>query len=90
MRNIKHGVGLAVREHLAAGQPITRLEAIALFGVSNLTQIISSLRREGWMIESEPVPYARAVVRLNKQIVFHPPENLPIREILLTEYRLKK
>ena len=90
MHSIKYGVGLALREHLASGQPITRLEAIALFGVSNLTHIISSLRKEGWMIESESVPYARAVVRLNKQIVFHPPENLPIREILLTEYRLKK
>ena len=46
MRSIKYGVGLAVREHLASGQPITRLEAIMLFGVSNLTHIISSLRKK--------------------------------------------
>ena len=90
MGNVKFGVGMAVRGHLAEGLPLTRLEAIALFGVSNLTTIISSLRREGWQIESQLIPYARAVVRLNKHITFHPPQNLPVREILLTEYRLKK
>lgn len=90
MGKYRHGIGLAVREHLADGLPLTRLEAITLFGVSNLTTIISSLRREGWQIESQLIPYARAVVRLNKQITFSPPENLPTREILLTEYRLQK
>ena len=58
MGNVKFGVGMAVREHLAEGLPLTRLEAIALFGVSNLTTIISSLRREGWQIESQLIPYA--------------------------------
>ena len=89
MGNVKFGVGMAVREHLAEGLPLTRLEAIALFGVSNLTTIISSLRREGWQIESQLIPYAHAVVRLNKHITFHPPQNLPFAKYCC-QYRLKK
>ena len=85
----KHGMTLAVREHLAAGQPITRLEALVLYGVSNLTGLMSEMRRQGWMIESRNVPYATAVRRINEYAVLQPPANLPVREIQLTEYWVK-
>ena len=49
MKNARTGLALAVREHLAEGNPITNLEALTLFGVAWLTRIISDLRREGWM-----------------------------------------
>ena len=87
---MKFGNGLAATEHLMSGLPLTRLEAITLFGIQNLSDLVSKLRREGWQIDSKHVPYAKAVVRLNKFIVFQPPSNLPIREILITEYTLKK
>ena len=84
---------LAVREHILLGHPVTRLDAIILFGVSNLTMAVSKMRQEGWQIKSCRVPYARALVRLNsllKPKSIEVPDNLPVREILLTEYRLSR
>ena len=86
MDTTRHGMTLAVREHLATGQPITRLEALVLYGVSNLTGLMSDMRRQGWVIESRNVPYATAVRRVNEHAVLQPPANLPVREIQLTEY----
>ena len=90
MNNIRFGLALAVREHLASGQPITRLEALLLYGVANLTDLISEMRRQGWVIESRQVPYAAAAARINKHAVLKPPANLPVREIQFTEYWVNK
>jgi hypothetical protein len=86
MKRSSFGLALAAREHLAGGSPITRLEAIALYGVSNLTDVIAKMRRQGWTIKSRLVPYATAIARVNQHAVFRPPANLPVREIRLTEY----
>jgi hypothetical protein len=90
MTTAKFGVALAAREHLASGQPITRLEAIVLYGVSNFPDVIKGMRREGWVIQSRLVPFATAVTRVNKHAVLQPPANLPVREIQLTEYWVSK
>jgi hypothetical protein len=90
MKQNRYGMALAVKEHLHAGQPITRLEALVLYGVSNLTDVISEMRKDGWTIESRSVPFAAAVRRVNDFAVLKPPENLPIREIQLTEYWMNK
>ena len=84
--SIAHGKEAAVREHLLTGNPITGLEALVYFGFSSLTKTISLLRREGFLIKYITIPYAVAVVRINKVAVFKPPTDLPIREIQLTEY----
>lgn len=81
------GLNTAAREHLLAGNPLTRLEALVLFGVSNLPELVYEMRKKQKIkVESRDVPYAAAMVRINKHAVLKPPENLPIREILLTEY----
>jgi len=90
MKTFRHGLVLAVREHLAEGNPITHLEALTIFGVPSLTKVISDLRREGWVIKSQTVPYMAALARVNQVAKFTPPANLPIREIRLTEYWLNK
>lgn len=90
MPKMKFGNGVAATEHLMSGLPLTRLEALILFGVQNLADLVSNLRREGWQIDSKHVPYAKAAVRLKQHVQFEPPTNLPIREILITEYVLKK
>lgn len=90
MTKMKYGMALAAREHLASGQPITRLEALVLYGVSNLTDLISELRKQGWVIQSRLVSYAAAMARINKYAVLQPPPNLPVREIQLTEYWVSK
>lgn len=86
MKGLRYGLAMAAKEHLAAGRRITRLEALVLYGVSNLTDVISELRRQGWVIESRPAPYVAALARLNGHAQVVPPANLPTREIMLTEY----
>lgn len=83
--NIK-GLNAAAREHLLAGNPLTRLEAIVLFGVSNLPELIYEMKKQSIRVEKRDIPYATAMVRINKHAVLKPPPNLPIRDILLTEY----
>ena len=90
MNSDRNGLSLAAREHLASGQPLTRMEAIILFGVANLPDIIKEMRRQGWIIKSRTVPYAAAMARINKHAVLAPPPNLPIREIHFTEYWVSK
>ncbi len=90
MNESKNGLALAAREHLAAGRPLTRLEAMVLFGVANLPDVIKEMRRQGWIVKSKLVPYAAAVTRINKVAVLQPPVNLPIRELRLTEYQVSK
>ncbi len=87
---LRHGLATAVKEHLSSGEPITRLEALVLYGVSNLTDVISELRKQGWIIESRPVAYAAGLVRVNLHAKVEPPANLPVREIQLTEYWISR
>lgn len=81
-------MNLAAREHMAGGNPLTRLEALVLFGVSNLPELVYEMKKEGYVMHSKKIAYAAAVVRLNasNHAVLKPPPNLPIREIQLTEY----
>jgi hypothetical protein len=90
MNESRNGLALAAREHLAAGQPITRLEAMVLYGVANLPDVVKEMRRQGWVVKSRLVPYAAAVTRVNLHAVLQPPPNLPTREIRLTEYQISK
>jgi len=90
MKTNRYGHALAVKEHLLSGGTITRLEALVLYGLSNLTDVISELRKSGWTIESRAAPFAAAVKRVNEHAVLTPPKNLPIREIQLTEYWMNR
>ena len=90
MNSNRYGNLLAMKEHLLEGNSVTRLEAIILFGVSNLPDSISKMRRQGWFIKSRLIPYAAALKRVNKHAVLRIPNNLPVREIKLTEYWLNK
>ena len=51
MKTNKFGLALCAEEHLLAEKPLTRLEAMVLYGISNLTAIISKLRKR-WMDHS--------------------------------------
>lgn len=80
----------AAREHLLSGKPLTRLEALVLFGLSNLPELVYEMKAQKFMFETKKVSYATAMVRINEHAVLKPPSNLPIREIMLTEYRVKR
>ncbi|TGQ16363.1 MULTISPECIES: helix-turn-helix domain-containing protein [unclassified Mesorhizobium] len=86
MKSFRHSGVVAAREHLLSGEPMTRLEAIILFGVPDLTKLISDLRHEGFIIHTRQVSYVAAVSRVNRHAVLHPPANLPVKEITLTDY----
>ena len=90
MSTNRYGVTLALKEHMAAGNPITNLEAIVFFGVASLTKTISLMRFEGWIIKSKKVPYKKVLARVNKHSVVKPPSNLPIDELVMTEYWIEK
>ena len=81
---------MALKEHMLDGNPVTRLEAITLFGVGNFNSEITRLRKEGWIVESQKVPFVKALKRVNEYASFKPPKNLPIKEILLTEYWISR
>ncbi len=90
MKALRYGLVTAAKEHLAAGEPITRLEALVLYGISNLPDVILEMRKQGWVIESQPVAFAAALARVNRHAQVVPPANLPVREIQLTEYWVSK
>lgn len=78
----------AARDHLLEGLELTRLEAIVLYGVPDLTKLISDLRRSGFNVVTDTVAYAAALRRVNKSATLIPPAGLPTRAILLTQYRV--
>ena len=90
MKKVTHSLVIAAEDHLLSGEPISRFESLALYGVPDLPKIVSDLRKKGARIEARRVPFARAIVRVNKVASFVAPENLPVREILITEYQLTR
>ena len=90
MKSNRNGLGLAAKETLLAGNPLTRLEAMVLFGVANLPDVVKVMRREGWIVEQKLVPYAAAMKRINEHALLNPPPNLPIREVMVTEYQVTR
>jgi hypothetical protein len=90
MTSIRNGLARAAKDTLLGGKPLTRLEAMVLFGVANLPDVVKAMRREGWIVEQRLVPYAAAMKRINEHAMLKPPPNLPIREVLVTEYRVAR
>jgi hypothetical protein len=80
----------ACREYLLNSNRITNLEASLLFGVGLLSRLISRMRKEGYVIKSQSCTYAAVLLRINQYAQLTPPKNLPIREIIFTEYWISK
>ena len=79
----------AVKDFLLTGKPLTSLEGGVLFGCTGLGRVVSRLRKAGFRIDTRKVSYALALRRINELAQLTPPADLPIREIFLTEYRVK-
>lgn len=82
----KYQAPMALREHMLEGHRISLLEAMLLFGVQNPNAEITRLRKSGFIVKSQRVSMAKIVRRLNEHSQFTPPKNLPVTEILFTEY----
>jgi len=90
MKKTNHPGSLAIKEHLLSGQPITQLEAMLIFGVTWLTKLTSQLRKEGYSFDRGSISYLKLKKRINTHVSFTPPQNLPVKEILFTEWWIKK
>ena len=89
IRNFKtYSKGNALKEYLHEGKYISNVEAILLLGIQNLYAEVKILRTQGWVIKSRKVHLIKVLTRLNKSIVVKPNPNLPVNEILTTEYWL--
>ena len=78
----------ALREYLQDRNCISDIEAILLLGIQSFPSEIKRLKTQGWIIKSRKVPLIKVLTRLNKSIVVKPNPNLPVNEILTTEYWL--
>lgn len=81
---------IALEEHLYKKLPITRLEAITLYGVNDLLSAIRRLRNSGLKIERSVITQEQALKRLQKVIKCSPPKGTPFKELKTSEYRLVK
>jgi|TARA_B100000242_G_C43016692_1_gene472791 hypothetical protein len=81
---------MALLIEMENGRRISRLESQILFGVQNLTADISQMKRDGYMIKSTKVPMARILKRMNEHCTVIPPKELPVRDILVSEYWISK
>jgi len=77
---------MALREHMLAGNRVSLLEAILLFGVQGPNAEFGRLKKDGYIVKSQRVPMARIIRRINEYAQCAPPPDLPHREIFLTEY----
>lgn len=81
---------LALREHLLEGHRVSLLEALLVFGVQSLNAELGRLKKEGYFIRDEKVSMAKVIRRINEVTSCKPPENLPFREIVMTEYWISR
>ena len=76
----------ALRAHMISGNYISLLEALLIFGVQNPNAELTRIRQDGYIIGSQRVSMAKIMARINRYVHVDTPDNLPIREIAMTEY----
>ncbi|MES2290254.1 MAG: hypothetical protein V4530_11010 [Pseudomonadota bacterium] len=81
---------LALREHMLEGHRVSLLEALLIFGVQSLNAELTRLKKDGFLIKSESVSMAKVIRRANEFAVCQPPDALPYREIVMTEYWISR
>ena len=86
MTGAKYQPAMALREHMLEGNRVSLLEAMLLFGVQNPNAELARMKKDGFLIKSQRAPMAKIIHRINQYTQCKVPENLPYREIQLTEY----
>ena len=87
---IKFGNVDALKEHVLSGHKISKLESLVLFGVQDLAREMTRLRFDGFIVKKQKVSFVKVLRRLNEYTVCKAPKNLPVKEILSTEYWISK
>ncbi|PIW56185.1 MAG: hypothetical protein COW16_02115 [Sphingomonadales bacterium CG12_big_fil_rev_8_21_14_0_65_65_10] len=81
---------LALKEHMLEGHRVSLLEALLVFGVQSLNAELGRLKKDGFLIKKESVSMAKILRRINEVAVCKTPDQLPFREIMMTEYWISK
>lgn len=86
MSGAKYQPAMALREHMLNGHRVSLLEGMLLFGVQNPNAELARMKKDNFIIKSQRVPMAKIIRRINESTICKVPENLPYREIHMTEY----
>jgi hypothetical protein len=86
----KYQPAMALREHMLDGKRVSLLEAMLLFGVQNPNAEFARLKQDGFIVKSEKCAMAKIIRRINEYTQCATPANLPVREIVMTEYWISK
>jgi len=81
---------VALEEYVLAGNKISILEGVLLFGVSNPYEAIRGLKKKGFSIKKTPVAMAKILTRINKNYKVERPKGLPISDIIMHEWWVSK
>ena len=87
---LKYGNMAALKEYMIAGNRVTRIESLLFFGVQNFTAILTLIKRDGYIVKKNPVSMAKVIVRINKSIKCQTPKNLPIKDIVMSEWWISR
>ena len=87
---IKYGNSEELLEYMLDGGTVSILEAILYFGVQSPNRAFTQFKRKGFIVKKKSVSMAKVMVRLNKNIKCNTPKNLPIRDIIMSEYYISK
>jgi hypothetical protein len=86
MNKSNYKTSLALEEHMLSGERVSIIEANIVFGVQSFNRTLTSMKRNGRLIKTQKVPMAKVIRRLNNYCLCKPPKELPLREILVSEY----
>ena len=90
MTNVRYSGASALLAHLLDGHAVSRLEALVPFGVQSPEGEFGRIKKAGHLLKKQNVPYAKILRRINQYCKLEPPTNLPVREIMMTEYWISR
>ena len=79
---------ILIEEHLHVYKSITQIEALCLYGISNITAYMTVLRRQNIKITSEKIEVKEVINRINRFFRFTPPKSFQLKNRYMTEYRI--
>ena len=90
MSRIRYGNVSALTEYMIEGNRVSRIESLLMFGVQNLPEAIKAVKKKGFIVKKTQITMAKILRRLNKDLSCKAPKNLPIRDIIMSEWWISK
>ena len=90
MSRIRYGNVSALTEYMIEGNRVSRIESLLMFGVQNLPEAIKAVKKKGFVVKKTQITMAKILRRLNKDLSCETPKNLPIRDIIMSEWWISK